>query len=335
MARKKRKTKQKKKNTHYLLYIIYSLIALIVMGGVFIAGYYTGNTHAQHKQEDALAKQHLQHKQSRLKEHHTNVQTTKSVQEKLKKVLKEEIKPYNTASHEIEDESLANPPRIIPPHKQIYTTKPKLAIVIDDVQTAAHIRAIKSLDLVVTMSFLPPRAGRLNSAKLAAKESFYMVHLPLEAMHFGAEEPHTLRVSDSQKQVMQRITQIKKLFPRVHYLNNHTGSKFTSNEEAMSKLIFALQKNDILFVDSRTIGKTKAPKVLEHFGMKYVSRDIFLDHHPDKAYIKEQIKKAIALAKKRGHAIAIGHPHKATLEALYESKELLKQVDLVQINQIY
>ena len=78
-----------------------------------------------------------------------------------------------------------------------------------------------------------------------------------------------------------------------------------------------------------------APRVLKNFGLKYVARDVFLDHHMDKPYIMKQIKKAIAVAKAHGEAIAIGHPHKNTLQALAESKELFKDVDLVQVNRVY
>jgi polysaccharide deacetylase 2 family uncharacterized protein YibQ len=185
------------------------------------------------------------------------------------------------------------------------------------------------------MSFLPPSAARPNSAKLASHESFYMVHLPMEAMNFSAEEPHTIRIKDSQSEISNRIRKIKTLFPKVRYINNHTGSKFTSNEIAMNRLIYAFNKNHIYFVDSRTTAKTKAPKVLKNFGLKYVARDVFLDHHSDKKYIKKQIQKAIKVAKKNGHAIAIGHPHKNTIQALYESKSLFKDVELVQVNQVY
>jgi polysaccharide deacetylase 2 family uncharacterized protein YibQ len=336
MAKRKTKSRKNSKKNSFLLYIIWALSAFIVIVAIFIAGYYTGYKSAENETLQLQKKQ--KQKLSALKEklEVTNqLKNTYKMQARLKEVLKEDTKTYSSASHEIEDANLANPPKAIPSHQKVYTKRPKLAIIIDDTSTASQVRAIKSLHIPLTMSFLPPSKARPHSAELASKEPFYMVHLPMEALHFSAEEPLTMRVGDSQSDILERVKKMKQLFPRVHYINNHTGSKFTSDEAAMNKLIYAFNKNHILFVDSRTTAQTKAPQVLKHYGMKYVSRDIFLDHHSDKAYIKEQIKKAVALAKKRGHAIAIGHPHKTTLEALYESRDLLKQVDLVQINQIY
>jgi polysaccharide deacetylase 2 family uncharacterized protein YibQ len=141
-------------------------------------------------------------------------------------------------------------------------------------------------------------------------------------------------VNDSQEQISKRVSEIKKLFPNVEYVNNHTGSKFTSNEAAMNRLIFALNTNNIKFIDSRTTGQTKAPKVLKNYGLRYLGRDIFLDHHMDKPYILAQIKKAVKIAKIHGTAIAIGHPHKNTLQALRESKKVLQEVELVFVNQL-
>ena len=74
---------------------------------------------------------------------------------------------------------------------------------------------------------------------------------------------------------------------------------------------------------------------MKNFGLKYVARDVFLDHHMDKPYIKTQIKKAIKIAKSEGVAIAIGHPHANTILALYESRKLFKDVDLVFVNKVY
>ena len=328
---KRKKSKKSHSSSKFLSYIAWALALVALVLSSILIGYYLGYSKAEKKgARSALKEKQVRKLPSQPKS------TKESVNKRLKEVLKSESKSYNSASHEIDSEALANPPKV--PLKEVkrYPTKPKLAIIIDDVQTASQIRAIKSLHLPLTMSFLPPRPARPNSAKLAAHESFYMVHMPMEAMHFNKEEPYTLRVNESQQELLQRVAEIKKLFPKVAYINNHTGSKFTSNEVAMNRLIFALNKYHIHFIDSRTTAETKAPKVLKNFGLKYVARDVFLDHHMDKPYILQQIKKAINVAKAHGSAIAIGHPHKNTLEALYESKKLFaKDVDLVLVNKIY
>ncbi|WP_457743435.1 divergent polysaccharide deacetylase family protein [Sulfurimonas sp.] len=333
MAKRKKSSKVNKsikvdKSSKILGYVAWTLS---IVAGIIISltiGYYFGIS-------DATKAFHSKKEKQKITQMKKSPRKELTVKKRLEEVLHKGGVKYTTAAHEIDDESLANPPKIKNKKLIIYNHKPKLAIIIDDVQTASQVKAIKSLHIPLTMSFLPPRPGRPNSAKLASHEKFYMVHLPMEAMHFSSPEPDTLKVNDSQKKISQRIAEIKKEFPRVQYINNHTGSKFTSNEVAMNRLIFALKANNINFIDSRTTAKTMAPKVLKNFGLKYVARDVFLDHHMEKAYVLKQIKEAIKVAKAHGHAIAIGHPHKNTLAALAESKDLFKDVDLVQINKIY
>ena len=257
------------------------------------------------------------------------------ISEKLKEEVSK-VAELEGSAHEYENvPTFKAPSRVKRKVRAISLNKPRLAIIIDDVSVRSQVEAIKALDLDLTMSFLPPSAARPNSAKLAAKEDFYMVHLPMEAQSFSAEEPNTLRIKDSQQEISSRVKDIKKLFPKVRYVNNHTGSKYTSDEKAMNRLILALNSNNISFVDSRTTSKTQVPKVMKNFSLKYVARDVFLDHHNDKAYVKGQIKQAIKIARSEGVAIAIGHPHKNTLAALTESKHLFKDLDLVLINKVY
>ena len=328
MAKRKKSAKKVDKSSKYLAYLAWFLAIIALMLISLTVGYYFGIKDAKQTLYSAQPQKH--HKQTE-----TQKKRPVTVKKRLEEVLQKEQPKYISAAHEIEDEKLANPPKVPQKKRVVYKSKPKLAIIIDDVQTARDVRAIKALHIPLTMSFLPPRAARPNSAKLAAHEKFYMVHLPMEAMHFSAEEPDTLRVGDSQQKISQKISQIKKEFPRVHYINNHTGSKFTSSEKAVNRLIYALNKNNIHFIDSRTTAKTKVPQVEKAYGIKYVARDVFLDHHMDKAYVKKQIKIAIKVAKAHGHAIAIGHPHKETLEAIKESKALFKDVDLVQVYKVY
>ena len=358
----KRKKSSSNLGYNVLKYTAWFLAIVVIILGSLVGGYYFGYQDAKNE----LTTKELANKEKRLvllKKLEEN--TPKSVSSRLKSVLEKETKKTakltppqavkvpkkaevkkkrelpkiaknTSASHEYETDTLAKPPsRIKRDVVKRTSNKPRLAIIIDDVSVKSHIKAIKSLGLPLTMSFLPPSKFRPSSAKLAANESFYMVHLPMEAQNFNAEEPMTLRINDSQSKISSRILEIKKLFPKVEYINNHTGSKFTSNERAMNRLILAFKRNNINFIDSRTTSKTMVPKVMKNYGLKYVGRDIFLDHHTDKAYVKKQIIKAIKIAKAEGTAIAIGHPHKNTLMALKESKSLFKDIDLVYINKIY
>lgn len=348
MAKRKKSTLSN--SSTILTYIAWTLALTAILLSTLATGYYLGYADAK---QDAQKKEKLKNEKrvamlKRVEEATRHTQAT--VNERLKQVLKKEdarsqlpkhevltnqLTQGDGASHEYDDTSPSKPPPSL--HRDFIkvSAKPKLAIIIDDMSLQSQVNAIKALGIPLTMSFLPPRAARPDSAKLASKENFYMVHLPMGAQNFSHEEPLTLHADDSQSVISLRIKELKRVFPRVEYMNNHTGSRYTSDEKAMNRLIFALKNEGINFIDSRTTSETQAEKVMTNFGLKYVARDVFLDHHMDKAYIKTQIKKAIKIAKVHGTAIAIGHPHANTILALSESKQLFKDVDLVYINKLY
>ena len=184
------------------------------------------------------------------------------------------------------------------------------------------------------MSFLPPSPRHNESATLAQGVNGYMVHLPLEAVDFNDEEQVTLRISDSKEMITSQIQKIKKLYPEVRYINNHTGSKFTADEDAMDRLVSVMNENGLTFVDSRTTAQSKAKVIDTKYGMRYIGRDVFLDHHDGVANIKKQIRVAVEIAKRNGSAIAIGHPRPDTIQALKESKSILSEIKLVGIDKI-
>ena len=212
---------------------------------------------------------------------------------------------------------------------------PKLVIIIDDVSFKYQVRQIHKLNLPITMSFFPPDKRHPNTAKFAKKEKMYMVHFPLEAINFHHEEIDTLHVGDSFQKIKKRVDFILEQFPNLKFTNNHTGSKFTSNYRSMKNLITILQSKGVLFVDSVTTAKTVVPILAKELNFVYLRRDIFIDNELKVNKILKQLKKAIKLAKKRGYAIVIGHPHKATLKALSQIKPYLTGIKLVYINELY
>ncbi|WP_459888404.1 divergent polysaccharide deacetylase family protein [Campylobacter concisus] len=211
----------------------------------------------------------------------------------------------------------------------------KLVIVIDDVATFEHASMIKSLGLKITPSIFPATKTHPDTPNIARTFEFYMIHLPMQAKHFDSPEIGTLTINESFESMYEKIKKIRKDFPRAKYTNNHTGSRFTSDFDAMDKAYRALIQQGFVFVDSKTIAQTAVARAAKKHNQPYISRDIFLDDDPSASAVRRELVAAVNLAKKRGYAIAIGHPKKNTIAVIKESKNnLLKDVDVVYLKDI-
>lgn len=214
-------------------------------------------------------------------------------------------------------------------------SKPKIAIVIDDVTTQAQKDKILAMGYKISMAFLPPTNTHPSSAKIAQSLSFHMIHFPMQASSaFKGEEVNTLRTTDSYETIEKRVKQLREWYPNAVYTNNHTGSVFTENDEAIDKLFRALKKYNFIFVDSRTSAKSVVKKYAKKYDMPYIVRNTFLDNEQSYQYVQKQLKEAIEIAKKQGYALAIGHPHEITLQVLKDSKNLFKDVEPIFVNQL-
>jgi polysaccharide deacetylase 2 family uncharacterized protein YibQ len=98
----------------------------------------------------------------------------------------------------------------------------------------------------------------------------------------------------------------------------------------------ALRERDLYFVDSRTSAATVAFAAARRAHVRTASRDVFLDDNEDAAAIHHQLELAVQDAKLHGSAIAIGHPHPATLQVLSEDLPKLQRegVTLVFASQV-
>ena len=214
--------------------------------------------------------------------------------------------------------------------------KPRLVIIIDDVAYKHQADAIKSVNLKLTPSFFPATSAHPETPVLARRFSFYMIHLPMQALGgFKGAEIGTLTVNDDYEKIAKKLQSIKRDFPDLKYINNHTGSRFTSDAAAMDRLMRAMRDENLIFVDSKTTSPTKVYGAAKKYSMPYIARDVFLDHDGSKAAVRKQLKYAVELAKKRSYAIAIGHPHKNTIEVLQESAKLLQEVEVVYLKDLF
>ena len=269
--------------------------------------------------------------------------------EKSKIEEKVEIKQAKEPSKEIEDEIIEEKTKIEKPaikeKKELITkkdsykydlkTKPKLVIIIDDVVSKSQKDKILNIGYPITMAFLPPNSGHKESAIIAQNLPFHMIHFPMQASkNFKNIEIDTLNISDSYETIEARVKQLRVLYPNATYTNNHTGSVFTENYEAMDKLFRALKKYNFIFVDSRTTPNSVAKELSIKYQMPYIVRDTFLDNDRSFTAIQNQLKDAIRVAKKQGFAIAIGHPYEVTFKVLKESKHLLNDVEPIFLNKL-
>ena len=114
--------------------------------------------------------------------------------------------------------------------------------------------------------------------------------------------------------------------PHVAGVNNHMGSLLTGRRQAMDWLMQDLRCiGGLYFVDSRTDVRTVARRQARAVGLANAERDVFLDNLQDRDYIRGQLRRLIAEAKRGGSAIGIGHPYPDTLAVLAE--ELPKLAD--------
>jgi polysaccharide deacetylase 2 family uncharacterized protein YibQ len=211
-----------------------------------------------------------------------------------------------------------------------------LVIIIDDISRPSQLKTLKALPYRITPSIFPPSEISRESHKLAVGLKHCMVHLPLESGNAAMNRMKGMLFARSSKAHMQaRVDEIRKLFPKVRFINNHTGSVFTSNHSAMKQLYAMLRKKGFVFVDSRTSAKSTVRNVARQYGDTYIARDIFIDNTQTRGYVLAQLKKAVKIAKKRGFAIVIGHPHKATMNALRHAGSILKSVQTVYIDELY
>lgn len=218
--------------------------------------------------------------------------------------------------------------------KSFHDNKPRLAIIMDDIASSKHVRAFKKIPFAITPSIFPATARHPNTPRLAKEFKCFMVHMPMEAFHFATPEENTLEVDDSIEVIEEKIAAMHQDFPNAVAINNHTGSKFTSDSEAMDKLFCILDKYDINFIDSKTAPHTKSKEIGKLHNKVVLERDVFLDNEPNVEYILKQLKKAVRYAKKHGEAIAICHPRPETFEALKEAEYLLKDVKMVYIDEL-
>jgi polysaccharide deacetylase 2 family uncharacterized protein YibQ len=196
----------------------------------------------------------------------------------------------------------------------------QVAIIIDDLgyHFADGRRAIE-LPGPVAYAILPstPRAKVL--ARLANERGKeVLLHLPLEAVEPGETiDPGGISLDMSRAAFAAAFAEAIESVPHAVGVSSHRGSLLTRHPGHMSWLMEEIGRRDgLFFIDSYTTHESVALQLAEELGIAAARRDVFLDHDRSAAEVLRELQRLKQLARKRGKAVAIGHPYPETLEVL-------------------
>ena len=227
-----------------------------------------------------------------------------------------------------------------PPHDVPAARTPVIALIIDDLGAHAT-KGRRAIDLPgpVALSFLPHGKHTVELARLAhSNDKEVMLHLPMQAMgqtrHRHAGE---LMADMGQPEFLDTLFHNIAAIPHVSGINNHRGSLLTQKSDNMAWLMQALNDHgELFFVDSRTTAETVAADMAQAYGIPSTSRNVFLDNEPTPGAIRRQFRELVRRARTEGLALAIGHPHPATLAVLAEELPRLEEhgLQLIPVSQL-
>ena len=212
--------------------------------------------------------------------------------------------------------------------------KAYMSIIIDDLgQSTERDSRTLALPGPVTMAIMPDTPHASDFARQAHKAGKTVIlHMPMDP----ATGPYAWHPGIAIEELARRLETALAKVPYAAGINNHMGSRMTAQREPMARLMGELQQRHLFFVDSRTSAATVAAAEAQRISLAHVSRDVFLDDVRTTEAISGQLQLGIALARKQGSAVLIGHPYPQTLEVLERALPQLKGqgIELIKLSQM-
>jgi polysaccharide deacetylase 2 family uncharacterized protein YibQ len=199
--------------------------------------------------------------------------------------------------------------------------EPRLAIILDDLGTDRAVAdTIFALPYPLTIAILPNHEHSTEIAREALRRGYQvMLHLPMQAVAHERPEERELRPGMTAAEVSGLVDQFLQNVPGAVGVNNHQGSQATSDPALMGELMPVLREHQLFYIDSRTTTATVAYDTAQNSGVPSAFRNVpFLDDVAEVGAVRKQLASALRGAREKGEAVAIGHPHPATLQALRE-----------------
>jgi polysaccharide deacetylase 2 family uncharacterized protein YibQ len=208
----------------------------------------------------------------------------------------------------------------------------RAAIVIDDVgndlEAARHLLA---LDYPLTFSVLPYlRYTQITAQEAHRRGREIMLHLPMEPAPGGHVSPGrgAVLVGMNAEEVQKVVENDLAAVPYAAGVNNHMGSRATTDARLMADVMRTLADHRLYFIDSRTTAASVALEAARRQGLPAFYRTVFLDDTETVPYTLGQLREFRHSVEQEGVALAIGHPHATTIAAIEEFLPELDRADI-------
>ena len=191
----------------------------------------------------------------------------------------------------------------------------RLAVVIDDAGLDLESQRIyEEIGVPLTLAVMP---NKMYTSEAAAEWSRYgmpvILHQPMEPVSGSGMEEKTILTSMSDEAIRYMLKESLEQIPQAVGINNHQGSRATTDARVMRVVMNELSHRGLFFFDSRTNTTTAADSAAASYGVPYARNDLFVDNSADEGEIRAMIQEGANRAKARGSYIIIGHcrPHTA------------------------
>ncbi|HEV2678517.1 MAG TPA: divergent polysaccharide deacetylase family protein [Aliidongia sp.] len=197
--------------------------------------------------------------------------------------------------------------------------QPMIAIVIDDMgldrKRSAEVMTLPGPLTLSFMTYAEDLAKQTATGRAHGDE--IMLHMPMEpqARHVDPG-PNALVTGLDDEELKRRVAWGLGRIDGIVGVNNHMGSKFTESQPGMTIVLEQLRERGLFFLDSRTTPHSVGLATARQMGVPSVGRDVFLDNFMTDPEVARELAQSEAVARKNGVAIAIGHPHDATIAEL-------------------
>ncbi len=216
--------------------------------------------------------------------------------------------------------------------------RPRVAILIDDMGLGRPVcEGLLDLPLQLSYSFFPHGPATAEQAEHAHRLGRdVLLHQPMQPGNPTVDPgPGALVLGLDPAEVEAIVRTNLAAIPHVVGVNNHMGSRYTEDRAALGMFFQVLREERLFFVDSFTSPRSIALEQALAEGLPAARRQIFLDNVLSPERVCQQIRALISVAREQGEAIGIGHPHEATLIALGQcGEELRQEVELVGVSSL-